>query len=492
MQLTFGEALLDLIRRRGLSATAVAEELGFKNKTAFFRILHDESRLPGIMKCFEAAQRSRMLALSDKEVARLREAVSLSELGRHAYQINAVLREMIYPQETQDKPQIAIEGIDGVGTLEELLSSLPADGVIRIALIGRCQKDILDRFHRLTQEKRIVEIAHLLAIDEDDAEDLKALAECSGILFSNVYSAYCLNETKRSRKTGWLRSSLIIIVCDHGDGTCTAVQLGLMGGNRYMGLLDRQSGLVRFYMGMYHSIADQLVPLKIKGDGYPPDAAPDLARYVDFTDAFRKLEQNRAIYMIKPDLPINCVPVDILAPMIIDGISSRSPSGDCPPDAQLDRLYAIHKSRVSNIYEKKKPTHIVLNVQAMMRFARTGQRSDHFFLGRPYTSEERAAILTLLRDQARDNPNFFVWFSASENIVSDREMTIYDGYGVAIVKADTSWHLEHDHHEIMLQGKMMNKYFKSYFTSSVLGKAVLPQEQTLALLEEMIKEARMS
>ena len=126
----------------------------------------------------------------------------------------------------------------------------------------------------------------------------------------------------------------------------------------------------------------------------------------------------------------------------------------------------------------------------MMDFAKTGQRSDHFFLGRPYTVEERVRVLTLLRDQTRDNPNFSIWMLKYEDIVDDKEVTVYDGYGVAMVKADTSWCLEQDHQEVMLESRMLANHLKSYYLSDVLGMAVMTKEESIAVLDEIIEAAK--
>ena len=141
---------------------------------------------------------------------------------------------------------------------------------------------------------------------------------------------------------------------------------------------------------------------------------------------------------------------------------------------------------MDNLYHKRKKTHIVLNVDAMMRFAQTGNRSDHFFSTRPYTPQERVQVLTILRDQTRDNPHFHIWMSHHPDIVRDRELTIYDGYGVALVKGNTSWRFDQDHQEVFLESRMLAQHFKTYFINGVLSEAVMGKEESIALLNDMI------
>ncbi len=490
MPLTFGEAMHHLLKKRGLSATAVAEELGFKSRTAFFRILHDESRMPSIIKCFEAAKESRMLALTDEEVSQLVEAMRVSELGRQNYGIHRAIHQMLYPSHKESAEDVEIVGMEGVSTIEDVIALLPPGGTVNIMMTGRSSKRLVDRIHQLTQERKIESITHLFAIDEEDAEDVRILSCISDILFSSVYSAYYINETGVSQKNWWLRSGVIMFDHTADGGEKTTVQLTWLYRSRYFCLIAGNDSGTLFCHNFFKNHSVDLIPLKKKINTKDNGAVPDLADYIGFTDEFRKIEQNRAVYSIKPDFPINCVPVEILAPMIMEEYYSAFAKDNDQADEQIARLYDIHAQRSSGVYCRRKPFNLVLSPQAMRLFAQTGRRTDHFFLGRPYAPQERVRILTLLRDQTKENPNFSILMRKNGDIVDDREVTIYDGYGVALIKADTSWRLEKDHQEVMLESRMLAQHFKSYFLSSVLGGAVMTREESIALLDELIEVAK--
>ena len=486
MRMTFGEAMSMLLKDKGISATTAAQDLGFKSRTAFFRILHDESRLPAIEKCFEDAKRSPLLALNEDQIDFLREAILVSKLGKTAYGINNALHGMVYPRavDSNARTEIQIEESNEAHTLEALLEKLYECQEITVAIMGRCSKRMMDRLHRLTKEAPVRKIVHLFALDEEDAEDIKVFSEMSDILFSSLYSVYYLNETGVGLKNWWLRSGVILFSFKNKSGKKYAFQLTWLGKRRYLYTEDDQEKLKGFWNGLIRNVKDQMIPLKTETG---KNEQMDIQHYIGFTRSYQRLEQNREIYTIKPDFPINCVPVEILAPPVIDAFSQVYPGDRRGFETQISKLYDIHKARVENLYQKRRVTHIVLNVEAMMRFARTGNRSDHFFSTRPYTPQERIQVLTLLRDQARDNPNFHIWMSKHPDIISDRELTVYDGYGVALVKGDTSWQLDGDHQEILLESKMLAQYFKSYFMNNILGKAVMTKEESVAMLEEMIR-----
>ena len=493
MPLTFGEAMHELLKKKGLSASSVAEELGFKSRTAFFRILHDECRMPSIQKCFDAATASPMLALSHEEIDELKEAMRVSELGRQTYGIHRVIHRMIYPaHDGKHMQEIEIVGMDGVNTVEDVIALLPDGGTVSIMMAGQTSKSLVDRIHRLTQDRKVERITHIFAIDEEDAEDIKVLSCISDILFSGIYSAYYLNETGADKKNWWLRSGVIMFdhTSDHGEKT--TVQLTWLNRRRYFCLMANNDSGMLFWNSLFSNCKDALIPLKKEVRFKEESFMPNLEDYIDFTDEFRKIEQNRAIYSIKPDFPINCVPVEILAPVVTDTYYMDFSGERQLAERQIARLYEIHELRSSSIYRRKKPAILVLSPQAMKLFAQTGERSDHFFIGRPYTPEERVKILTLLRDQTRDNPNFSIYMRKNTDIIDNMEVTVYDGYGVAMVKADTSWRLAHDHQEVMLESRMLAQHFKSYFLTGILENAVMTKEESIRILDELIEIARKS
>ena len=490
MPLTFGEAMHELLKKKGFSASSVAEELGFKSRTAFFRILHDECRMPSVQKCFDAAKASPMLNLNQEEIDELNEAMRVSELGKQKYAIHRVIHKMIYPvHESESDQLIEIVGMDGVNTMDDVIALLPDGGTINIMMAGRTSKHLVDRIHRLTQEREIGRITHLFAVDEEDAEDIKVLSCISDILFSSVYSAYYVNETGTGKKNWWMRSGVIMFDHTSDAGEKTTVQLTWLNRRRYFCLMAKNDSGMLFWNSLFSNCLDDLIPLKKEIKPEEEGTAPNLEDYIDFTDAFRKIEQNRAIYSIKPDFPINCVPVEILAPVVTEAYYSDFAGENHQAEEQISRLYEIHDMRSSSIYQRKKPAILVLSPQAMINFAKTGERTDHFFIGRPYTPQERVKILTILRDQTRDNPHFSIYMRKNADIIDNMEVTVYDGYGVAMVKADTSWRLKHDHQEVMLESRMLANHFKSYFLSGVLKDAVMTKEESIAEFDALIKIA---
>lgn len=478
----------ELLRERKLSATAVAEELGFKNRTAFFRILHDESRISGVQRCFEAAKQSALLSLSAEEIDRLSAAVSVSELGKKTYGIHTAMREMIYPGMPMPPEPIALEGETNCATLGELMRTLNDLKSVTIVIMGRCTRDVMDRLFALTKETTVRKIIHVFAFDEEDPEDIKIFATMANLLFSSVYSVFCLNETGVTTKNWWMRSGTMLFNCERADGTRLGFQMTPVEKNCYLYSEEDPDKLKAFWNAMMSHVKERVFPLKREDEG----RQVDLKSYIEFTKTFEQLERNRELYMIKPDFPINCVPPEILEKLARDAFAQAFPGDEEEFKTLIEQIYEIHAARVKNMYHKRRVTHIVLNEDAMECFARTGNRSDHLFLCRPYTPQERVSMLTLLRDQTRDNPYFNVWIGTDEGIVNDRELKVYDGHGVSLIKADTSWQLHGEQQNVMLESKLLASYFKSYIVGSVIAKGVRSQQESIAVLDRLIEIAKQS
>lgn len=480
--MTFGEKMNSLLRQRGLSASAAAQVLGFRSKTAFFRILHDESRMSSIENCFEAACACEALALTGEEIEELRTAMLVSRIGKYAFGVNSILRRVVSGRKPDPLPlDIRLDGSERCKTLEQLFDILPSDKTLDILLLGRCSLQILDRLHRLTQEKNVRQIRHDFSIDKSDLRGMEVLADISSILFCPAYTARFIDETGVNQKNWSYHSGMMVISVHHSDRK-DVLLLTKVGEELYYLQRDDTGVLEKYVLRMLDYAADQTQTLKnpIQAE----EGTTDIRNYIDFTDRFRELEAGRAIYMIKPDMPINCIPVEVLAPAIVDGFEEAA--GCTLEDEAGRQLYRVHEARVANLYGKKKPTHLILNPEAMMDFARRGQRSDHFFLGRRYLPAERVRVLELMREHAKNNPNFSVWFPKNKNIVIDREITIYDGYGVSIIKPDTSWQLERDHQEVMLENRMLADSFRDHLINELINSEMMTKEESIALLDEMI------
>ncbi|MDO5378330.1 MAG: hypothetical protein Q4G52_08350 [Clostridia bacterium] len=473
-----------MIKRRGLSVSAAASELGFSSKTALFRILNGQSKSASNRRCMEAACASELFALTDEETAMLKRALRVGEMGKQAFAMNELMRNLLHPHLLSGPlPAVPLTGGE-CGDLSALFAERMGFSGIRIGILGRCPQSVLALLHRFSEQADVSGICHIFAVDDQSTEHMRVLSEASFVLFSPVYSAYVINETGVQEKN-WLFHSGIILISgvEEGDRRKTHLLTPVQGG--YHLIVSDRGEPDALFERLVFDARERIRPLKQAPKNTDGLAFPD--NYIQFTDSYEQIERGREIYMMKPDMPFNCIPPELLLPIVKEAFWAMEPSAQMAQ--AIGRLYDIQKARFDNLFGKKKVTHMVLNQDAMRRFATTGIREDHFFMIRPYTPRERVWILENLRDQMSENPYFHVWFGRSPDLVSDKEVTAYEGYGVAIIKSDTSWHLEADHREIMLESRALVSSFKDYMLNEILPEEVFSREQSLRILSELIELA---
>ena len=203
--------------------------------------------------------------------------------------------------------------------------------------------------------------------------------------------------------------------------------------------------------------------------------------YLAYTEDCRKLEQNRAIYTIKLDVPVSFVPADILVSCVSDGLLEKE---------VLEDMERIHRQRFENFLTKKKVNHTIFSREAMERFAQTGRQSDHFFALRSYTPGERVRILQNLREQEARNPYFHVHFFTDDFEPPASEMALYEGVGTLMAKPYTNYDLAGDHAETIIAQEEFCVSFRAFFLHDLLERHVLSREATLAVLDELIETAK--
>ena len=76
---------------------------------------------------------------------------------------------------------------------------------------------------------------------------------------------------------------------------------------------------------------------------------------------------------------------------------------------------------------------------------RTGVQSDHFFIQRAYTLEERREILRRMYHAMQADPHFNIHFLRADMPELNNETTFYEGKGVLLMDAYTGYDLHDDH-----------------------------------------------
>ena len=92
-------------------------------------------------------------------------------------------------------------------------------------------------------------------------------------------------------------------------------------------------------------------------------------------------------------------------------------------------------------------------------------------------------------DASLNNPYFNIYFSNSDLLASDSEITCYEGKCTVLLNAHTSYHLTDDHSEALITHEGFNEQFRQYYIGELLRSQVLPAAEGHAYLRSLIQIA---
>ena len=481
---TFPEELKLLLKSRKISASVAALELGYSSKTALLRILNGKSKPSSYRKCFDAILASPIIALTHEERMNLQRALQISTMGPQEYALNSSLQNLLYPQKIDDRPQdIPLSGLEEMTTVEELITRVSAFRGLEISLFGKCPPELLARLSRFAQTADVSSITHIIAVQRNNADDFISVGETSHIIFNERYSLFIYIE--RVEITTWaFHSGMIFFTGEDSAGKKHTYFIAPLPSSGYYAVYDRNGSILQFKDRILQESEPFIFPIK-RTRNYNRHPFP--INYINFTNEYRKIENNREIYTIKPDIPFYSISPDLLYPIILEAFSSIDPFIKTNPS--VPELYEIQKARYENLLHKSKVSHFVLKQSAMEDFARTGRLQDHLFILRPFTPQERVAILSAIANAMTENPMFNIWFSRYPYLFADMEVTAYETHSLAIIDAKTSWNLHSSHQEILLEGKALSSSFRNLVNQLVSDGSVFPREESLRILRDLIEIA---
>ena len=92
--------------------------------------------------------------------------------------------------------------------------------------------------------------------------------------------------------------------------------------------------------------------------------------------------------------------------------------------------------------------------------------------------------------QAENNPYCNFYFLENDDLLRDIQIGYYEGKGLLIVDAQTSFNLAEGHSEILITQSEFLEQYKAYFLKYLLKDSVLSFEGTRNFLYECLKYCR--
>ena len=485
--LELGPCLREILKGKGVSASELARMMAYKSRNSIFRILDGEGGYGARQAFYDRLTREDPLGLSDEERARLAQALEVSRVGPDNFMSNRAMRALLMNVSLKtaagsvrvDAHASHPHDPDYTGAIAAMARGKKA----YLTITGCCDRAIFDalreRIYR-TDVSCEVKITHMVYTGAE--EIVHNISAIQPLLYCDFYSAYCLEPGMFSRERESIyRCNCIYAHVQDEHGVWYDQQMMLVDKGVFVPLRRIESGERDPFEAFFERDLEKTPPLKAMFG-----KSSCIEDYVSYTEGCRRLEQSRAVYTIKLDIPVSFAPPEIAIAAVREG--------GYPDKAGLEKVIApmerIHRQRYENFFTKKKVNHTIFSREAMEQFARTGFQSDHFFALRGYTPGERVQILENLRRQEAENPYFHIHFFRDDFAPPLTEVALYEGAGTLLAKPYTNYDLSGDHAEaIITQDEFCRKY-KEFFIHDLLERHVISREQTLEVLDQLIEIAK--
>ena len=481
----FGPCLKQLLQARGTSASELARMMGYKSRNSIFRILDEEGGHSARQALYDRLMEEDPLAFAIQEREELAQALEISRVGLVAFLDNRAMRELLMDVSMEEAAQeIRLIPADGKpASAKRMIERAKEVEELVVTITGCCDRQICAMMNEgLSQLDARIRITHYVYTGEEEL--IRNLSAIQPLLYRSDYMAYAVEPGVFSREKQRLyRNNVIYVRAKTDDGKWHDRNFVLVDKGFLLEFIQRGAGSMAQLSRIFSEDMKVMRPLKAPRYG-------DEADYLAYTEECLKLEQSRAIYMIKRDVPLSYVQTDILSQCVLEGFAEAGIAQNEELEPLLEQLQRVHNQRQECYFARRKPSYTVFDRSAMERFAQTGRQSDHFFAFRPYTPQERVRILTHLRGQAMQNPNFHVYFFKPEYESPPMEITLFEGMGTLMAKPGTDYDLAGDHAETLITQESFCQCYKNYFLQDLLEKQVMNGEETIAELDRLIEIAK--
>lgn len=477
----FGSCLRQILESKNTSASELARMMNYKSRNTVFRILSGEGGY-SVLKAFcDRLLQEDPLALNENERIALEQALNVSRVGVDSYRSYCELAELLGEKNDHDASAICC-----MSEVSDIEAAIRECREVSITITGCCDRQLFERFRKSmlgVNKKAKMSITHFIYTGAE--EIIRNISAVQPLLFESCYMPYALEPDMFSpEKERLYRSNCVFLHALDAEGKWFDQAFLLVDKGVFCAMGRRAPGGFRLLQTFFSEDTLRMYPLKkcfAQTSG--------IQTYADYIGECAALEHGRAIYNIRQDVPISFIHPDMLVCAVMEGFPDTGFAEASELEAILPALYECQMRRFRNFFEKRRPTHTIFSYEAMQRYARTGEQSDHFFAMSPFTAKERVRILSHLREQAQNNPNFHIYFFREGYMLSQTEVGLYEGAGVLFSKPHTDYNLSGGHAEAIVDQKALCERFREFFVQYLLNDYVMNEEETMRALDTLIRIA---
>jgi len=477
----FGAYLSDLLADHNLPAASVSRMMGHKSRTTLQRILQDRANIESMEKFLADFLAARLIALTPDEEEGLRSALEISRIGPDAIRAREEMWNLMRLTPEPDSPQplyLHDTTSSESCSLDDFFALLSSAESIYMLAVNNVPTRFFEALKRLvrTKAESDIQIEHYFFLTDDVARTVRFVSSIVPALVIPSYSAYAVPLAHSDRPSvSSLTSSIVACRIRFASGETTEYQLGFshpMPGQLLR--LPGGAGLCEFWEGML--APGKSIRLPIRYACLTPGSSPE--RCVRQFEAHMTLEHNHDIYMLRSALPPAVIPPQLPEKQLRedpDTAQSLTPG-------QIDTILDIHEERFRNIFHKKRVTHLLMPLRSLRAFAETGSLPTSCCPMKSFTLEERRQILTICRDQARDNPYFNIYFLKTDPPDLPLHLSGYDPVGVLLHSADAA----SDYSDALITLPEFTSLFSQFFRETLLAQHALSGSASVSVLGSLI------
>lgn len=457
---TFDQSLSALMKKHRITISELTRRLNIKSNTTLSRVLHAKCSPQATEHIFEQLAALTPPAFDAQELKALEQALEVSRLGVSVYTANLEMWRLLSGETVPSLP-FPVESYGGARftnttQLREFYRTVRSATVhIAASLVYPLFSEIRDMLLDLAPNENI-QVHHYFALEGDDAHVIRSVRTALPSLCLPGYHGYKMTRPDTLDKE-FLSQNHAIIRFQRADGSYGTHLIAFVANRCLLYENEERNGL--FDM-LVRRIIDQ-------GRWYAPiKEEQESAERQDMLIASKRMylqEKDRALYGIKPDIPLSAIPFDMIESLVLSGSSQTAMS-----DAMLSEFRWIHMQRNRNIVEKKSPSYFILQRSGLRRFAETGMIAHHPAGVRACTPSERIVILSECLRRTQESPYFKIYLAKGRLASLDSlEVLCIDRLGVQF------FHLR----EGMPAGTMLTlaeftRLYQRFYTEELLGKCV--------------------
>ena len=465
----FSQRLKRLMHKHALSPSQLASATGC-SRTEVKNLLATDASEKKRKLFFENIQEAGLF--SGDECRELHESLEISKTGIERYRFQIAIHHIISGKPLAAPPYLLQNG----EPLSPRLSVFQDADQIDILCLNCCYPGIFQTLQPLFENpEREIRMWHLINVESHEGRAASIVAYSSPLLFDNRYYLYGV-QIQNNEEIPSVGGNML---CIRGfvNGKKIEFFCNVISTHEAYELPNAaESDMFHHIANLFRTIRPAPIPLKeipLQKQNFPSLCMSFLSR-----------ELNRSTYSLTNGICLQQIPVEIAIAAIRDCTSFDEKEAE----ELISEAYSIHERRFQNLYQKKKPTYLIMTKQGCESFLKTGLTLDHFVGFRAFTIEERQSIFKHFLENARSNSYFTPLLLKERELEYTFNMECYDKLGVLLDAKDNNYDPEGGYRSVFLTYPDFTRQYLSYYLETLVSDQCHTRAESLEILENIFKK----